>query len=106
MNRLFICLLVLLSFVAAPVLAGNCVDARYSITETGNHDTLSKQQPGADGNLGKGIIHCCVCVHAIGLPDRITLHTTFITKTVFLAAQDVFAPDYNPSPLLEPPSHV
>jgi hypothetical protein len=106
MVRLFIFLLVALSLVATPVLAGDCVYAGNSLTITGDYDSISKQKPDKGGKAEKSMAHCCVCVHAVGLSDRIAVHISFITKPVFLAAQDVFAPDYNPSPLLEPPSHV
>lgn len=102
MLRLFSCLIIVLSLIAAPVFAGldNCVGSAPHQHAVSGETNAAKNEKGLHPPL-----HCCA-VHAAAIASREHGVIRAARADHPLLGHDGIHAGENPSPLLEPPSHT
>jgi len=123
MKRLFVCLFVVFSLMLAPIAqasGANCVkDSCHSIVSVQNDhhhegdlqaDEHAQLDFDSEGNPHSGVNHSHSHHHHGGDYFRtfsgIDLATSEASSQSMTFGRDAMLSDYNPGPLLEPPSHA
>lgn len=106
MKHLWVCLVVIaVTLTALTAIAANC---EYDARQVGasEYDSVSNQPSSDDGKLAPSFHHGCLCSHAVSVPNYMAAYIFPATRQSFPSVSDQLLPDYNPDPLLKPPSRA
>lgn len=103
MKLLFLCMFLVFNLVTAPLLAYGC---DVPVSHADPQQSFQQQDNSKNNPLAQLPGHCCLCLHSVALSsDSKALSAPSASRARLFLINGLHG-DYEPGPLLEPPSSI